>query len=113
MPISGLPGKPTKRGKSERSHQTLIRFLHSNQSASLDQFQARINTFREHYNKRRPHQALGPITRATAWEMLEHTPALKPIPLVVLEAKASEYRQLRHLKARDLDRSRLTVSKTG
>lgn len=113
MPISGLPGRPTTQGKNERSHQTLIRFLDANQPASLDQLQGRINTFREHYNKRRPHQALGQATPAAAWELLEHTPATKPIPLVVLEAKASEYRQLRNARSRDLDRSLLTISKTG
>lgn len=73
MPISGLPGKPTTQGKNERSHQTLIRFLDANQPASLEQLQARINSFREHYNKRRPHQSLGQVTPATAWELLEHT----------------------------------------
>lgn len=113
MPISGLPGRPTTQGKNERSHQTLIRFLDANPPATLEQLRARIRTFREHYNTRRPHQAVGHATPHTAWELLEHTPATQPIPLVVLEAKAAQYRQARTLRHHDLDRSALTFSKTG
>lgn len=62
MPISGLPGKPTTQGKNERSHQTLIRFLDANQPATLEQLRTRITRFRDHYNNRRPHQALEQAT---------------------------------------------------
>lgn len=113
MPISGLPGRPTTQGKNERSHQTLTRFLDASRPATLEQLRARIARFREHYNNRRPHQALDQATPATAWELLEHTPATEPIPLVVLEAKAAEYLQARRLRQTDLGRAGLTITKTG
>lgn len=113
MPISGLPGKPTTQGKSERSHQTLIRFLNANRPATLEELRERIRRYREHYNHRRPHQALNQATPKTAWDLLAHTPATEPIPLLVLEAKAAEYRQARRLHQTDLDRAALTISKSG
>ncbi|RFA11651.1 IS481 family transposase [Subtercola boreus] len=113
MPISGLPGKPTTQGKNERSHQTLIRFLDADRPATLEQLRARIRRFREHYNNRRPHQALEQATPRAAWDLLEHTPATEPIPLTVLEAKASQYRQVRARRQSDLGRASLTISKTG
>lgn len=113
MPISGLPGRPTTQGKNERSHQTLTRFLDANRPATLEQLRGRITAFREHYNRRRPHQALDQATPATAWELLEHTPATEPIPLQVLEAKASQYRQARRLRQSDLAGSAVTISKDG
>lgn len=66
-----------------------------------------------HYNQRRPHQSLGGATPATAWTLLEHTPATDPIPLAVLQAKASSYRQLREQRHEDLAQAGLTVFKTG
>ena len=113
MPISGLPGKPTTQGKNERSHQTLIRFLDADRPATLEKLRVRIQRFREHYNNRRPHQALEQATPRTAWDLLQHTPATEPIPLSVLEAKASEYRQARARRRSDLHRASLTISKTG
>ncbi|TFC93930.1 transposase [Cryobacterium sinapicolor] len=113
MPISGLPGKPTTQGKNERSHQTLIRYLDSDQPVTLEQLRVRIQRFREHYNNRRQHQALNQATPRAAWDSLEHTPATEPIPLSVLEAKASEYRQARKRRHSELHRASLTISKTG
>ncbi|WP_188744846.1 integrase core domain-containing protein, partial [Agromyces bauzanensis] len=113
MPISGLPGKPTTQGKNERSHQTVTRFLDAARPATLEQLRARIGRFREHYNNRRPHQALEQATPRAAWDLLEHTPATEPIPLSVLEAKASEYRQAHAKRQSDLGRAALTISKTG
>ena len=113
MPISGLPGKPTTQEKNERSHQTLIRFLDANQPSTLEQLRTRITRFREHYNSRRPHQALDQATPRAAWELLEHTPATEPIPLAILEGKAAQYRQVRRLRQSDLGSSSLTIGKDG
>lgn len=101
MPITGVPGRPTTQGKNERSHQTLIRFLDVNPPAALKQAQKRIAVFREHYNQR-PHQALGQTTPPQAWDILDHTPATEPIPLVVLEAKAKTYLNDRRISAASL-----------
>lgn len=113
MPISGLPGRPTTQGKTERSHQTLIRYLNADRPTTVGQLQRRILKYREHYNQRRPHQALRQATPKEAWDLLEHTPATEPIPLVALEAKASQYAQARRLRDTNLERSSLTISKTG
>lgn len=113
MPISGLPGNPTTQGKNERSHQTLIRFLNAQQPSTLEQIRPRIRSFRDHYNSRRPHQALNNATPATARNPVEHTPATQRIPMTVLEAKAFEYRQLRGRRRAQLDRVALTITKTG
>lgn len=111
MPISGLPGKPTTQGKTERSHQTLIRFLDAHQPASVKEVRRLITRYREHYNNRRPHQALGQATPKQAWDLLEHTPATEPIPIVVLEAKAAGHRYARNI--RTLDKAAITITKTG
>lgn len=66
MPISGLPGKPTTQGKTERSHQTLVRFLDADRPSTLDQLRARIRRFREHYNNRRPSQGVRDLSRDVA-----------------------------------------------
>ena len=113
MPISGIPGKPTTQGKNERSHQTLLRFLDANTPGTLQQLRSRIATFRDHYNNRHPHQALNDATPRAAWDLLEHTPATEPISLMVLEAKASEYLQVRRARQGDLHRAGLTITKTG
>lgn len=113
MPITGIPGKPTTQGKNERAHQTLKRFLDANRPDTLAALRARITKFREHYNHRRPHQALGDATPASAWDLLAHTPATDPIALVVLEAKAAQYIAARKTRDRDLHRAGLTITKTG
>ena len=113
MPISGLPGRPTTQGKNERSHQTLRRFLDANQPHNLADLRRLITRYREHYNRRRPHQSLNQSTPETAWQTLEHTPATEPIHLSVLEAKAAEYLQKRKLKQVALGKASIAVSKTG
>ncbi|MBP2399798.1 transposase InsO family protein [Glutamicibacter protophormiae] len=79
MPITGLPGRPTTQGKNERSHRTLQRFLTANMPQDLADVQRLLKRYREHYNNRRPHQPLNQATPQAAWELLEHTPATKPI----------------------------------
>lgn len=113
MPISGLPGRPTTQGKNERSHQTLRRFLDANKPQDLTGLRRLITRYREHSNRRRPHQSLNQATPEIAWQTLEHTPATEPIHLSVLEAKAAEYLQKLKLKHVALGTASLTVSKTG
>lgn len=112
MPITGLPGRPTTQGKNERSHRTLQRFLTANKPQDLADVQRLLKRYREHYNKRRPHQALNQATPQAAWELLEHTPATEPIHLSVLEAKAAEYLSKRRL-AQPTARLDVVVSKSG
>lgn len=113
MPITGLPGRPTTQGKNERSHQTLQQFLKANRPQNRADVQKLLRRYREHYNQRRPHQSLNQATPQKAWELLEHTPATEPIPMVVLEAKAAEYLMKRRLGGAAANRADLVVSKTG
>lgn len=46
-------------------------------------------------------------------DLLEHTPATEPIPLVVLEVKAAEYLQKRRLGRSAVNRADVVVSKSG
>lgn len=110
-PISGLPGKPSTQGKNERSHQTLMRFLDAQRSATIDQLRQEIRRFRNQYNSRRPHLSLSDTTPAKAWNLVEHTPATQPIPMAVLGAKAREYQQARLQRKIQLNRAGLTITK--
>ncbi|MFQ4149964.1 integrase core domain-containing protein [Arthrobacter sp. LAPM80] len=113
MPISGLPGKRTTQGKNKHSHQMLQRFLEANKHHNLAELQIRLKHYREHYNRRRPHQSLNQSTSQMAWDMLERTPAIEPLPLAALEAKAWEYRRVSNMRRAELGKVNITVSKTG
>ncbi|MGP5258066.1 integrase core domain-containing protein [Glutamicibacter ardleyensis] len=113
MPSSGLPGKPTTQGKNERSHRTLQRFLKANRPQDLAEAQKILRRYREHYNQRRPHQSLNQATPQAAWDLLEHTPAIEPIALTVLEAKAAEYLSKRRLAQSPMSAFDVVVSKSG
>ncbi len=53
------PGKPQQNGRHERMHLTLKKEATKPASANVLQQQARFDAFLEHYNRERPHQALG------------------------------------------------------
>ena len=61
------PYHPQTCGKVERFHQTLKRWLTRHPTANIDELQARLNEFRDHYNTARPHRALGRRTPAVAY----------------------------------------------
>jgi transposase InsO family protein len=73
---NGSPGHPQTQGKVERFHQTLQRWLRSRPPArTLSELQGQVDEFREHYNERRPHRALG---RRTPGETYRSTPKAAP-----------------------------------
>lgn len=113
MSISGMPGRPTTQGKNERSHQNLRRFLDANKPQDLTGLRSLITRYREHYNRRRPHQSSKQATPEIAWQTLKHTPATEPLHLSMLKAKAAEYLHKRKLNHVALGTASLTVSKTG
>lgn len=62
------PNHPQTCGKIERFHQTLKKWLAKQPRArTLTELQAQLDTFRAHYNERRPHRALGRKTPAAAY----------------------------------------------
>ena len=78
-PISGQPGHPQTQGKDERVHQTQQRWLRAHPApATLADLQVMLDVFDEHYNARRPHQALGMLTPAQA--RAARPRAVPPIP---------------------------------
>jgi transposase InsO family protein len=73
---NGSPGHPQTQGKTERFHQTLQRWLRSRPPArTLAELQGQLDEFRQHYNERRPHRALG---RRTPGEAYRATPKAAP-----------------------------------
>ena len=71
------PYHPQTCGKVERLHQTLKRYLRKQAPAqSLAHLQLQLDSFREYYNQRRPHRALGRRTPLVAFNArLKATPA--------------------------------------
>lgn len=65
---NGHPGHPQTQGKIERFHQTLQRWLAARPPATtLTALQRQLDSFREHYNERRPHRALERRAPGTAY----------------------------------------------
>lgn len=62
------PGHPQTCGKIERFHTTLKRWLrHQQPAATTADLQAQLDAFRDEYNHRRPHKAVGRATPASAY----------------------------------------------
>ena len=73
---NGGPSHPQTQGKIERFHQTLKRWLTAQPTAhTIDQLQAQLDTFRDHYNEHRPHRARD---RTTPGHALRATPKALP-----------------------------------
>lgn len=83
------PFHPNSNGKVERFHQTVKRWLEARPRAhSLDDLQHQLDTFRDIYNTRRPHRALGRQFPADVWNTAAKTgPADQPIttPTIVTD----------------------------
>src|SRR5216684_1397147 len=77
------PYHPQTCGKVERFHQTLKRFLRKQPSASsLAELQWQLDVFREYYNNRRPHRAVGRQTPLTVLNaLIKARPAQQSAPI--------------------------------
>lgn len=94
LAISGRTYHPQTQGKNERSHQTLYRYLQAHRPAHLEEVKALLVSYRQHYNHRRPHQALPPnMTPQMVWEIIDHAPPQAPLDPAVLAHKAAVYAQ--------------------
>ncbi len=69
------PGKPQENGRHERMHRTLKAQTTNPAAVSKAEQQVRFDAFRRHYNKERPHEALGQTPPATHW-----TPSARALP---------------------------------
>ena len=73
---NGSSGHPQTQGKTERFHQTLQRWLAARPAArTISELGQQLDQFREHYNERRPHRALG---RTTPGQAYRATPKAAP-----------------------------------
>lgn len=72
---------PQTQGKVERFHYTLEKWLKAQpRAASLEELQAQVDTFRDYYNNRRPHRAIGRKPPASVWEQTPKAgPADRPL----------------------------------
>ena len=61
------PGCPGQNGRHERMHGTLQRETARVPAADAGAQQARFDAFREDYNEKRPHEALGQVAPARVW----------------------------------------------
>jgi transposase InsO family protein len=69
------PASPQENGRHERMHRTLKAQTSAPPAANAPEQQVRFDLFREHYNKERPHEALGQRPPAEAY-----TPSPRPMP---------------------------------
>ena len=75
------PYHPQTCGKVERLHQTLKRFLARQPPArSLAELQVQLDSFRDYYNLRRPHRALGRQTPLSVFDsLIKARPSQQPM----------------------------------
>jgi putative transposase len=67
--IHSSPYHPQTCGKVERHHQTLKKWLARQPTpASLPELQTLLDIYRDHYNTRRRHSAIGRVTPRHAWD---------------------------------------------
>jgi transposase InsO family protein len=72
--ITSAPFHPQTCGKVERFQQTLKKWLrHQLVARTIAELQAQLDWFRDYYNHRRPHRAIG---RITPWERFRASPRL-------------------------------------
>lgn len=69
------PGAPQDNGRHERMHRDLKGQTSRPAAATLPEQQARFDSFRQHYNEERPHEALDQARPASHWQ-----PSPRPMP---------------------------------
>ena len=68
QPLFIQPGHPEQNGRHERFHKTLKAETATPPRASIRAQQSAFNRFQQHYNRERPHEALGMLTPAEVYQ---------------------------------------------
>jgi transposase InsO family protein len=70
LAVTSTPGHPQTCGKVERAHKTVRKWLRKRSRAeSAEQLQAMLETYRDHYNRRRRKKHLGGLTPAQRYAL--------------------------------------------
>jgi len=88
------PGRPDQNGRHERMHRTLKQDVADPPAATLAEQQARFDVWRQDFNTKRPHEALGQRCPATLYE-----PSPRDFPA---EIRAWEYPADHHVRHVDV-----------
>jgi len=88
------PGKPAQNGRHERMHRTLKQETATPPKATLRAQQRAFDAFCQEYNHERPHEALGQVPPATAFEPSSRPYRGRPAELVYPDAE--DTRQVHH-----------------
>ena len=79
-PVHVRPGSPQENGRHERMHRTMKAQTTAPPAATAAEQQRRFDTFRRHYNRERPHEALDQTPPADHWQ-----PSFRALPMRVEE----------------------------
>ena len=79
------PGKPQQNGRHERMHRTLKQATTLPPEQDFEAQQHRFDLFRNSYNTKRPHEALGQQTPATCYQVSRREYTESPEPLTYPE----------------------------
>jgi transposase InsO family protein len=88
------PASPQENGRHERMHRTLKAQTSAPPAENAPEQQLRFDEFREHYNKERPHEALGQRPPAEAY-----TPSPRPMPSRVEDPWYDADHQVRRVRS--------------
>ncbi len=106
------PRSPTTTGKIERWHKTMraeFLRLHDRRYASIEELQAALDAWVEHYNSERPHQSLGMRPPIERFQLAPADPAggvdvIDPVPVQVVDPGVRAEPQRLHGVQRWVDR---------
>lgn len=87
------PASPQQNGRHERMHRTLKQHTSSPPAANPTEQQDRFDSFRQHYNEHRPHEALGQKPPAIAY-----SPSPRPFPAQLPEPWYDADHQVRRVR---------------
>lgn len=91
------PASPQENGRHERMHRTLKKQTSSPPAADAREQQARFDAFRRHYNRDRPHEALGQRPPAELYK-----PSLRAMPKKIEEPWYDADHQVRRVRRQGL-----------